>query len=304
MNTNQIFSRGIRKVSKLRERLSYEFHVPPGHFYSPIVSEDFVRQYEDQIFDSSARQVAAIDLHEEEQLGLLEKLAPYYSDMPFTSEKQQGLRYYFDNEYYSYTDAIFLHCMMRHLRPKKMIEIGSGFSSAMMLDTNQLFFDRQIELTFIEPFPERLQSTLQPEDRIHLLEKNIQDVPPEFFSQLSENDILFVDTSHVVKTGSDVNYILFNIIPHLPDGVYIHFHDVFFPFEYPKEWVLDLKRCWSEDYLLRSFLMYNSVFPIRLFSTFLLQYHADWFREHMPRCLNNAGGNLWLQKTSEINKKE
>ena len=299
VKVSRYLSKGVRRLSRIQERLSYKFHVPPGHFYSPIVSEAFVRQYEDAIFAIKRKEIEGVDLHEEEQLALLEKLSAFYSEMPFTAGKQVNLRYYYDNEYYSYSDAIFLHSMIRHLQPKKIIEVGSGFSSAMMLDTNQLFFDQQIDLTFIEPYSERLRSILQEDERIRLLEKNIQDVPPEFFRALGENDVLFVDTSHVVKTGSDVNYILFNIIPHLRKGVYIHFHDVFFPFEYPKEWVLDMKRCWSEDYLLRAFLMYNTTFAIRLFSTFLLRYHADWFRQHMPLCLHNAGACLWLQKTEE-----
>ena len=296
MKVTRYIAKKVKRISRLRHQLSYKFHVPPGHFYSPIVSPDFVRQYEDAIFDTTSRELAAIDLHEARQLDLLEKLAVFYADLPFTAERQKGLRYYYNNEYYSYTDAIFLHGMIRHLQPKRIIEIGSGFSSAVMLDTNQLFFDRQMDLTFVEPYPERLHAILQEDDRIQLLEKNIQEVPPEFFGTLEENDILFVDTSHVVKTGSDVNYILFNILPNLKKGVYIHFHDVFFPFEYPKEWVLDLKRCWSEDYLLRAFLMYNNTFTIRLFSTFLIRYHPTWFEQHMPLCLNNAGACLWLQK--------
>ena len=297
MKAIHYFSKGVKKITRIRQQLAYQFHVPPGHFYSPIVSPAFVRQYEDAIFDTSSREIAAVDLNEEQQRNLLEKLAVFYAGLPFTAEKQEGLRYYYDNEYYSYTDAILLHSMIRHLQPKRIIEIGSGFSSAMMLDTNQLFFDRQIDLTFIEPYPERLHSILQKEDRIQLLEKNIQEVPPEFFGTLEENDILFVDTSHVVKTGSDVNYIIFNILPNLKKGVYIHFHDVFFSFEYPKEWVLDLGRCWSEDYLLRAFLMYNHTFSIRLFGTFLVRYHAAWFKERMPLCLRNAGACLWLQKS-------
>ena len=296
MKLSHYLAKGARKVSKINERLSYPFHVPPGHFYSPLVDPAHVRQYEKAIFDIDQKEIPGIDLQEEKQVDLLEKFLPFYNELPFAEDKQANHRYYYENEYYSYTDAIFLHCMMRHLQPKNIIEIGSGFSSAMMLDTNQLFFDQQIKLTFIEPYADRLRSTLQPDDNIDLLEKNIQDVPLDSFSLLQENDILFVDTSHVVKTGSDVNHILFNIIPHLQKGVYIHFHDIFFPFEYPKEWVLDMNRGWNEDYLLKAFLMYNSAFEVRLFSTFLHHYHADWFKAHMPLTVKNEGACFWMQK--------
>ncbi|MBF0510802.1 MAG: class I SAM-dependent methyltransferase, partial [Candidatus Omnitrophica bacterium] len=121
------------------------------------------------------------------------------------------------------------------------------------------------------------------------------DVDVSFFDELGENDILFVDSSHVSKTGSDVNHILFNILPKLNKGVLIHFHDIFYPFEYPKPWVLE-GRCWNEDYLLRAFLSYNNSFEIVVFNTFLEHFHEDWFKENMPLCLKNKGGSIWLRK--------
>ncbi len=96
------------------------------------------------------------------------------------------------------------------------------------------------------------------------------------------------------KTGSDVNYILFDILPILNKGVFIHFHDIFYPFEYPKKWVYE-GRNWNEDYILKAFLMYNSEFKIRLFSHYLHELHKDTFKD-MPLCYKNTGGNIWLEK--------
>ena len=114
------------------------------------------------------------------------------------------------------------------------------------------------------------------------------------FDELAENDILFIDSTHVSKTGSDVNYILFEILPRLKPGVFIHFHDVFYPFEYPREWVFGGFN-WNENYLLHAFLMYNETFEIKIFADYLHVHHKEIFKE-MPLCYKNTGGNLWLQK--------
>lgn len=115
------------------------------------------------------------------------------------------------------------------------------------------------------------------------------------FDILKENDILFVDSTHVSKVGSDVNYLLFEILPRLNKGVYIHFHDIFYPFEYPKEWIYDGK-AWNEDYILRAFLQYNDSFKIFFFNTFLESFFREKFTLEMPLCLKNTGGSLWIKK--------
>jgi hypothetical protein len=165
-----------------------------------------------------------------------------------------------------------------------------------MLDTNELFFKNQIDLTFIDPNPERLYSLMKESDKkkTKVIEKDVQLIPLNIFKKLQSGDILFIDSTHVSKTGSDVNYILFEILPILTSGVLIHFHDIFYPFEYPKEWVFNGFN-WNEDYILRAFLMYNEKFEIKLFSDYLHKHHKDIFKE-MPLCYNNTGGNLWLEK--------
>ena len=148
-------------------------------------------------------------------------------------------RYFFENPTYSYSDAICLYGMIRHVRPRRIIEVGSGYSSCVMLDTNELFFDNRIECTFIDPYPERLQSLIRKDDhaRIAIVPKRVQDVAPRRFHEQAANDILFIDSTHVAKIGSDVNHIIGNILPVLRPGVYVHFHDIFYPFEYPLEWL-------------------------------------------------------------------
>ena len=179
-----------------------------------------------------------------------------------------------------------------------MIEIGSGFSSAVALDVNDLFLDGAMELTFIEPFPDERLLRLAGEAELgaRLIRKPLQDVDPALFARArATNDVLFVDSTHVARAGSDVNHLVFEVLPSLRAGVLVHVHDVFYPFEYPAAWVRD-GRAWNEAYLLRAFLQYNEAFEIVLFNTYLEQARPEWFAEHMPLCLKNPGGSIWLRR--------
>lgn len=285
----------------LKDYETFKLKYPPGHYYSPIVSREEIRSDYDQLF-SEKDNFHGIDLNEKEQIELLSQFQSYYKEFPFSDTKQKEYRYYLDNTFYVYSDAIFLYSIMRHFKPKQIIEAGSGFSSALMLDTNDLFFDKQIEMTFIEPYPERLNSLLNKEDskKQTILQKRIQDVKIAEFKKLESGDILFIDSTHVSKAGSDLNYVLFEILPALKSGVLIHFHDVFFPFEYPEEWLLHWDGFgWNEIYFLRAFLMNNSEFKIINFNTFLHKKQKKWLADNMPLCLavkDSMPGSIWLQK--------
>lgn len=286
----------VDDLEKLRQECGF---VPPGHYYSPIPSLEKVRREEATIFEDFPRHVPGIDLRESEQLNLLEKFLEYYQTIPFGAGKTQKLRYYFENPNYSYSDAIFFYCMIRYAKPKRIIEIGSGFSSCVTLDTNELFFDDAIKPTLIEPYPELLMSLLNKNDenKFEILRRPLEMVDLDVFEALEPNDILFVDSTHVSKINSDVNRIFFDILPVLSSGVYIHFHDVFFPFEYPKQWIYQ-GIFWNETYILRSFLQYNNEFRIVLMNTFMEHWHEPFFAEKMPLCLKNPGGSIWIQKVT------
>jgi hypothetical protein len=270
---------------------------PPGHYYSPLPSMEEVRHDEARVFDRSLRELPGIDLDVQGQIDWLNQLTPFYVEQPFSPQPSPTRRYYFENDAYSYSDAIFLYCMIRFARPKHIIEIGSGFSSFVMLDTNELFFDNGIRFPFIEPYADRLRSRLRDRDHqvAEILPTRVQDVELGRFDKLAAGDILFVDSSYVAKTGSDVNHILFEILPRLAKGVFIHFHDMFYPFEYPKGWI-EQGWFWNEDYLVRAFLQYNSAFKIRIWNQFLGSFHADLLRNAVPLCMKNIGGSLWLER--------
>lgn len=270
---------------------------PPGHFYSPIPSLPEVKLREKEIFERKEKEIPGINLNEEGQLHLLHKLSRYYAELPFEVHKKQNLRYCFENPFFSYADAIVLYCMIRHLLPKRIIEIGSGYSSCVILDTNELFLGNTVACTFIEPHPDQFLSLTRPSDRstIQLIRKQVQDIEVNKFSELSTGDILFIDSSHVSKVGSDVNYIFFEMLPRIERGVYVHFHDIFHAFEYPKEWVYE-GRAWNEAYVLRGFLQYNNAFEIVFFNDFLATFRRKSLFTEMPLCEKNTGGSIWIRR--------
>jgi predicted O-methyltransferase YrrM len=269
--------------------------VPPGHFYSPVPNLDRIKAAGgDQYF--VAQEARGIDLREAEQVALLDTFARFYREQPFTPAPENGRRYGLANPAYPYADGLALYSMIRHVRPKRIVEVGSGYSSCATLDTNELFFDGKIQCEFIEPYPDLLLSLIKEADKpgLNLRRSGLQDVPFEVFESLEPNDILFIDSTHVVKIGSDVTYLFFEVLPRLKRGVFVHIHDVFYPFEYPKAWILE-GRTWTEIYLLRALLMYSTRFDIVYYSRFMLSQHERVFRERMPLFLKDHGGHIWLK---------
>lgn len=285
-----------RLMRWLRRCLGNAF--PPGHFYSPIPDFREVERKASRIFDRRIRPLEGIDVHDGVQLALFEQLKTYYPTLPFTDAASAGLRYYYANSYFGHADAIILACMIRHLRPARIIEIGSGFSSAVMLDVNDCFLQGEARITFIEPDAKRLRKLLREGEigKINLIEKALEDVDASLFQELGAGDILFIDSTHVAKIGSDVNRLFFEVLPALPPGVWIHVHDIFYPFEYPKSWVLGQRRAWNEAYLLRAFLTCNDSFHIMYWNDYFTLAHRDLLAKDMPQALQNTGGSIWLKR--------
>jgi hypothetical protein len=140
-------------------------------------------------------------------------------------------------------------------------------------------------------------SVLSDKDRryIALVESGVQEVAVSKFQELEENDLLFIDSSHVSKLGSDVNYLFLEVLPKLNKGVIVHIHDIFYPFDYPFEWIQD-GRSWNEAYLLRAFLTGNSQFEILLWNSWLGIKVLVWIQEHSPLFMKNTGGSIYLRR--------
>ncbi|MGQ0631415.1 MAG: class I SAM-dependent methyltransferase [Sporichthyaceae bacterium] len=229
--------------ARTRNRANVCEIVPPGHFYSPIPDLDEVRSREAEIFARSRNTLPGIELHAEDQLALLPAFADFYAEQPFAEDPSDGLRYGFRNGYFSYGDGLALYCMLRQVQPSRFIEVGSGWSSALALDVNDRYLDGGMDCTFIEPFPERLDSLLRPSDRqlSRVISTPLHEVPAEVFASLASGDLLFIDSTHVSRVGSDVNRLFLEIVPALAPGVHVHVHDVFWPFEYPAPWIYEGK---------------------------------------------------------------
>jgi len=239
--------------------LSQPLNSPPGHFGSPLVGDlDAERALRPQ------PPLDGIDLRREQQLALLGALAPHWER--FLANRDQ-LRLYRPVPIFPLTDATVYASVILHNRPKRIIEIGSGYSSALALDVCRME-GLDTRLTFIEPFPDErltgLVAGLAPE-RFDIRPMPVQDVPLTLFDELGDGDILFVDGSHIVKAGSDTAWVVFNVLPRLASGVVVQIHDMFWPFEYPTAWLRD-GRSFNEIYLVRAFLEFNSDFRIELFT--------------------------------------
>jgi len=270
-------SQRLTRVTEERERLQKIFdgldvipRDPPGHFYSPVPSRADVEEHLARLqHKEMLAELPAIRTDDHTQLDFLNCLQVYYPKVPFQAKPVEGWLYYFDNPHYSYTDVIVLFCAMNHFRPRRMIEIGSGFSTCAILDTNRMFLNSGAQITSIEPHAELLRSLIaRSNNAITIIESKLQHADLKLFDQLDAGDILFIDSTHISKVGSDVNHIVFEILPRFKTGVIIQFHVIYLAFEYPDVWLRE-GRTWNEAYLLRAFLEYNERFRILLFVSYM-----------------------------------
>jgi predicted O-methyltransferase YrrM len=273
---------------------------PPGHYHSPIPP---AAQWKAALSHRD-RPIPGVELDTDHQLSRLDGIAPFIADTNFPETSAQaagsGFRFYYDNDYFGQGEALLLHALMREQPPRRIIEVGSGFSSAVMLDTDDRFLGSTTEFTFIEPHADRLRGLLRETDsiaeRIRIIEQPIQTVCSSIFTELEEGDILFIDSSHVVSTGGDVNRLLLEIVPTLHRGVRIHLHDVFWPFEYPEVW-LGQGRYWSETYLLQALLINNPKLRIEIFASYLFETQRPEVARRAPAwdATGHAGSSIWLR---------
>lgn len=243
----------------------------PGHYYSPICDPLEIRM---TFRIEDGNDIPGIDLNRENQL------ARWQSWLQ-REKHPRWRRYDPNNTYYGIKDGICLYNFFSELKPARFIEIGSGHSSSCVIDTIESF-GLSTKCTFIEPYPERLTDLLR---RHTLIERRAQLVDLSLFDDLERGDILFIDSTHVLKTGSDVHYELFSILPRLRSGVFIHFHDIFFPFEYPHTWIFDHNMSWNEAYALRALLSSTNRYRIEFWNHYLTKTSDIDF---------DYGASLWI----------
>lgn len=301
--TNQIL---IAERDELRQRCEHleallsNVGYPPGHFYSPIVDVRDRHVMEAVRTRISAPFPGGIKIDLEAMISMMKRLAEHHRHFLFPRHQESRYRFYFDNPFFGCYDASILFSMLLEFRPSRVVEVGCGHSSCVLLDTSERFFDGTLDLTLIDPSLDNLKQLFGDAGagNARLITSVVQDAGREVFECLGENDILFIDSSHVSKTGCDVNYLVFEILPILKPGVLVHIHDILYPFEYPEQWVLKEKRSWNESYLLRAFLQYNSAFEIVYWNNFAWHRMHDDLGRLMPLCLENEGGSIWLKRAS------
>lgn len=270
---------------------------PPGHFYSPIPDLKEIQAREAELW-APQKEMPAIDWNEAAQQAILQDVfSLYVRDIDFPIERPTDNRvYYYQNDQFPVLDAEVLYCMLRHFRPTRMIEIGSGFSSLVTAEVNRTHLDNKLHFTCIEPYPRQfLRDGI--EGISELVIQKVQNIPPDYFSSLKEGDVLFIDSSHVSKVGSDVNYLFFEILPRLNKGVLVHIHDIFLPDDYPRKWVIEEGRHWNEQYLVRAFLEFNNAFEILWAAHFMAKNHEPEITRvfsRFPRL--GGGGSMWLRR--------
>jgi len=207
-----------------------------------------------------------------------------------------------DNGNFVSVDAEVLYGLVRHRRPRRIIEIGSGFSTiltSLAIEKNMVENSAySCQFTAVEPYPRR-NLLAQCKNLSKLIESPVQDTPIAEFLSLGQNDILFIDSSHVSRLGSDVNYEILEVLPRLKAGVLIHFHDIFLPFEYPKQWHMENRMFWNEQYMLRAFLSFNSKYRVVWAGSYMHWRYPDRLSEAFDSYdrLSTLPGSFWIART-------
>lgn len=236
---------------------------------------------------------AAFNMRAEEQVKLAHRLGPIWADF-----SKSWRRYNPENVWFMLADAAVYYSMLTTIRPKRIIEIGCGFSSSVALDVrDQELHD--LELTCIDPNPERLLGLLNDADKatVTVHRSPAENIAIETFDVLEENDILFIDSSHISKSGSDVNFLYFQVLPRLRPGVVVHIHDFYYPFEYPAHY-LAAGCIWNELYVLYAFLCYNNVFQVMFFNHWFWQEHSEIVKQYLPQAAEILTGSIWLRRVA------
>jgi len=266
------------------------FHVTRVHFYSPIPN---TAELTDDIWKQESA-MAGIDMNDRGQMKLLAACKRFQDEYNILPQEPTDApeQFYLRNPMFGGTDALVLYCMVRHFRPRSVIEVGSGFSTRLFVEAAKR--NGPTDISCIEPYPDPIlkQGSLP----VTLIERRVQDVPLSTFDRLESGDFLFIDSSHVLKIGGDVSHLLLEVLPKLKPGVIVHLHDIFLPRQPPKEWVVDQLRFWCEQDLLQAFLAFNRAFEVLLSNAYLRVRHEAVLREVFPRSEWWGGGSFWIRR--------
>lgn len=277
-------------------------HALPNHFYSPIPD---TRSF-DEHFWSRQSDLVGVTINGEQQQSLLTTFSSLYRDeyeqFP-RSKTRTPHEYYVNNGAFESVDGELLYCMIRHAKPRRIVEIGSGNSTYLMAQAiranTQTDLAYACELVAIEPYPNRVLQAGFP-GLTRLIPQRVQDVPLEEFCNLGESDILFIDSSHILSIGSDVQYEFLEILPRLKPGVLVHVHDIFLPAPYRKETIVRDYRFFNEQSILQAFLAFNDAFSVLWAGSYMHLRHPDLLEQHIGTYdrLRCWPGSFWMKRVT------
>lgn len=268
-------------------------HITPVHFYSPVPDTS---KLPPQTWTTPS-DMPGVDMDEPGQLELLETIfAKYHEDFSAFPLKGTGddLEFSFENDQVSGADPFILHALVRELRPRRIVEVGGGYTT--LVTAKAVRRNGSGEIVCIEPYPRPfLARALEGVGRLE--RRPVQEVEPELFASLGEGDILFIDSTHVARIGSDVNRLFLEILPRLAPGVWVHVHDIFLPYDYPETWTRQMQFFWSEQYLLQAFLVGNRLYRPRFAVGYMGRRHPEAMRRVFPGwALGLGGGSFWMRR--------
>lgn len=256
----------------------------PLHYYQPVFDPESIPA---AVWERRS-DLPGIDFDPDGQLALLERLAAFAGECDWPERASDSEGYYWQNSSFGFSSACLLHCIVRHLRPHGVLEVGAGMSTRLLtaaLQANEDESGRRGRILSVDPY-QHAGAGASPDDRCELLAEEVQSVPLERFTALQAGDLLFIDSSHVVRTGGDVNFLYLDVLPRLAPGVVVHVHDVQLPYEYHRGYSAathSARLYWTEQYMLQAFLALNSRFTVLLAGYWLHREHPERFAEVFPR---------------------
>lgn len=303
-------SKTLRKWFRLRSRTRLGINTllePLGLRLTSSVPEKTERERLQKLkardYWAQPRYTSALALNDARHLEFLRHVCGPHADVsrsfPRTREEAAGSGYFLNNGYFGTVDAEVLYGTIRAFRPRQIVEIGSGFSSRL---ARRAIRDGSTgtRLTCVDPSPRTEIRDFADEH----VQDVVEDLDPSYLpSLLAANDILFIDSSHMIQTGGDVPYLFLEVLPRLAEGVLVHVHDIFLPFDYPEAWMADRSQgkawSWTEQYLVHAFLAFNNHFEILWPARAMWESHRDEIAAVIPSAALPPlvpPTSLWLRK--------
>jgi len=269
------------------------------HYYQPIPD---LKVLEERKVWEKVSKLNGIDFNHQQFKQNLISLSKYADECKWPEEHTSNPKdFYLNNNCFSYGCASVLHSMIRRNKPSRIIEVGSGFSSRIIREAILLNEKDGLktEYTIIDPYSNLVQEDFPSNTTI--IKRPVELMDTAFFEKLIENDILFIDSSHVCKIGSDVNFEILEVLPILNPGVFIHFHDIDLPYEYPKLYTTNpqFRMFWTESYLLQAYLSGNKNYEIFLPMRYMQSKYEPDFRSLFPngnKIQNWNSGSFWIKR--------